>query len=76
MPNLAAPEFAALTPRENEILRGIVGGNTNKQIARNLGISYRTVEVHRRHVLTKFGARNTAELVRMVHSPLPNKPND
>jgi two-component system response regulator DctR len=44
----------------------IVAGQTNKEIALRVGISYRTVEVHRRSLLSKTGARNTAELVRLA----------
>lgn len=55
-----------LTPREREIVTRIVDGNSNKEAARSLGISPRTVEVHRRAAMRKLGARNTAELVRII----------
>ena len=58
--------FGALTHREREVLRHVVGGETNKEIAAQLGLSYRTVEVHRRHIMEKVGARNAAELVRLA----------
>lgn len=58
--------FGALTQREREVLRHVVGGETNKEIAAQLGLSYRTIEVHRRHIMDKVGARNTAELVRLA----------
>lgn len=58
--------FGALTHREREVLRHVVGGETNKQIAALLGLSYRTVEVHRRHIMEKVGARNAADLVRLA----------
>jgi len=58
--------FGMLTYREQQILQLIVEGRTNKEIAIEFGLSYRTVEVHRRNVLKKTGARNTAELVRMA----------
>lgn len=58
--------FGSLTYREQQILRLIVEGCTNKEIAAEFELSHRTVEVHRRHVLNKTGARNTAELVRMA----------
>jgi len=58
--------FGTLTYRERQILHYVVEGRTNKEIAADLGLSYRTVEVHRRHVLAKIGARNTAELVRLA----------
>lgn len=55
-----------LTPRERDVLRGIVAGKLNKQIADNLDISVRTVELHRGRVLEKLEAANAADLVRMV----------
>lgn len=58
--------FGTLTYRERQILQHVVGGRTNKEIASDLGLSYRTVEVHRRHIMEKIGARNTAELVRLA----------
>lgn len=58
--------LALLTPREHEVLAGIVEGKLNKQIADDLDISVRTVELHRGRVLEKFSAANAADLVRMV----------
>jgi two-component system response regulator DctR len=58
--------FGTLTYRERQILQFVVDGRTNKEIAVDLGLSYRTVEVHRRHIMEKIGARNTAELVRLA----------
>ncbi len=58
--------FGTLTYRERQILQYVVDGLTNKEIAGDLGLSYRTVEVHRRHIMEKTGARNTAELVRLA----------
>jgi two-component system response regulator DctR len=58
--------FGTLTYRERQILKFVVDGRTNKEIAADLGLSYRTVEVHRRHIMEKIGARNTAELVRLA----------
>lgn len=58
--------FGTLTHRERQILQFVVEGLTNKEIAVDLGLSYRTVEVHRRHIMEKTGARNTAELVRLA----------
>ena len=62
----AALRLAALTPREREVLEGVVRGNSNKQIAYNLGISVRTVENHRAHMMRCLGARHVAELVRLI----------
>jgi FixJ family two-component response regulator len=58
--------FAQLTPREREVLQLITNGQSNKEAGRNLGISPRTIEVHRARVMEKLGARNTADLMRIV----------
>jgi len=55
-----------LTEREREVLEGLLAGRPNKTIAYDLGISPRTVEIHRANVMTKMGARNLATLVRMT----------
>ncbi|HEX3859694.1 MAG TPA: response regulator [Pseudolabrys sp.] len=60
------PGHAALTPREREVLTQIAAGSSNKEAGRRLGISPRTVEVHRARIMDKIGARNTADLVRIV----------
>ena len=57
-----------LTPREREVLDLIVGGSSNKEGAHRLGITTRTFEVHRAHIMEKLGARNAADLVRMALS--------
>jgi FixJ family two-component response regulator len=58
--------FAQLTPREREVLQLISNGQSNKEAGLELGISPRTVEVHRARVMEKLGARNTADLMRIV----------
>lgn len=58
--------FATLRPREAEVMALVVTGLSNKEIAQNLGLSPRTVEVHRTHVMHKMGAGNLAELVSMA----------
>lgn len=58
--------YQSLTPREAEVFREIVAGATNKEIARMLNISPRTIEVHRQKIMTKMKATNLAELVRMA----------
>ena len=54
-----------LTPREHEVMDLVVGGYHNREIAERLGISVRTVEVHKAHVMSKFGVHSVADLVRM-----------
>jgi two-component system response regulator FixJ len=58
--------FAQLTPRERQVLELISNGQSNKEAGRELGISPRTIEVHRARVMEKLGARNTADLMRIV----------
>jgi FixJ family two-component response regulator len=58
--------FSQLTPREREVLQLISNGQSNKEAGRELGISPRTVEVHRARIMEKLGARNTADLMRIV----------
>ena len=55
----------SLTPREKEVMAHIVDGHANKVIAIDLGISERTVEIHRSNVMEKMGARSVAHLVKM-----------
>lgn len=55
-----------LTPREMEVLAQIIGGASNKEAGRQLGISPRTIEVHRARIMEKLGAKNAADLVRLV----------
>lgn len=60
-----------LTRRERDVLVLIAGGASNKEAGRRLGISPRTIEVHRAHIMDKLGAKNAADLFRIVmsHSP-------
>jgi FixJ family two-component response regulator len=58
--------FTALTPREYEVLQHVVGGQLNKQIASDLGISERTVKLHRTAMTVKLRVRSVAQLVRLL----------
>ncbi len=58
--------IAALTGRERQVMEMIVSGKANKVIALDLGLSQRTVELHRARVMEKMSARSLADLVRMV----------
>ena len=62
------PGASLLTAREREVLKRIAEGSSNKEVGRMLGISPRTVEVHRARIMEKLGARNAADLVRIVLS--------
>ena len=61
----AIARLATLTVRESDVLAALVAGGTNKEIARALGISYRTVEIHRARLMEKLGVRNLSEAVRI-----------
>ncbi|HEV8540351.1 MAG TPA: LuxR C-terminal-related transcriptional regulator [Nitrospiraceae bacterium] len=56
----------ALTPRQKEILRLVAQGLTNREIAEHLGISVRTVEVHRFNLMRRLRVRNVAQLLRQA----------
>jgi two-component system response regulator FixJ len=56
--------LASLTPRELDVAKRVAAGASNKQIARELNVSPRTVEVHRARVMNKMNAANLADLVR------------
>jgi RNA polymerase sigma factor (sigma-70 family) len=58
--------FDSLTPREQEVLQLVTQGKANKVMAGDLGVSQRTVEIHRARVMEKMGAHSLAQLVRMV----------
>ena len=58
--------FAALTPREREVLAGVVAGRLNKQIAADLGTAEKTVKVHRARVMKKMQAGSLVELVQLA----------
>ena len=55
----------SLTPREREVMELVVAGRTSKEIARIIGASHRTVEIHRSRLMQKMAAATVADLVRM-----------
>ena len=57
--------FDSLTPREREVMNGVIAGKLNKEIAAELGAAERTIKVHRANVMRKVGAESLAELVRL-----------
>jgi len=61
-----ADTLALLTPREREVLQLVAGGLTSKEIAQQLGISYRTVEVHRMHLMRRLNVHDVTALVRFA----------
>lgn len=62
----AATRLEALTPRERDVLRGLVEGLPNKSIAYDLGISPRTVEIHRANLMTKLDVKSLSEALRIA----------
>ncbi len=58
--------IAALSPREHDVMRALVKGQMNKQIAFDLGISPRTVEIYRANLMSKMQAKTLSRLVRMA----------
>jgi two-component system, LuxR family, response regulator FixJ len=70
LPDIAPrlPGCEPFTPREREVLARIAVGETNKEAARKLGLSSRTIEGYRASIMRKVGARNAAELLRRVLS--------
>src|ERR1700688_3242155 len=72
----AVQRVATLSPREREVLDGLLAGRPNKLIAYDLGISVRTVEVHRARMMERLGMRQLAEVIRLgvmarLNAPLP-----
>ena len=62
----ARSQLNVLTPRELDVLRGLTQGLPNKTIAYDLGISPRTVEIHRANLMEKLGARSLSEVLRLA----------
>jgi two-component system, LuxR family, response regulator FixJ len=69
------PDGRSLTSREADVLAQIIGAASNKEAGFRLGISPRTVEVHRARIMAKLGAKNTADLVRIALAS-PNMSRD
>ena len=65
----------SLTPREHEVFRLVVSGMLNKQIAFDLGMSEKTVKIHRSRVMQKMKAASLADLVRMAEKTIPSNSN-
>lgn len=68
-PTQISPEqgrFATLTEREVTVAKALAMGSTNQEVARALGISVKTIDTHRGHLLKKLGTRNNAELARFM----------
>ena len=61
-----AARVASLSPRERQVMQGLVAGLSNKLIARDYDISPRTIEVYRANVMTKMQANSLSELVRLA----------
>jgi two-component system response regulator FixJ len=77
--HLASARIAALTPREQDVLRGLAHGRPNKKIAHELGISPRTVEAHRANLMAKLEVRSLSEALHIafaagLHRPEPELP--
>ena len=64
--SLIRERLESLTPREREVLALVTCGKSNKVMAADLGVSQRTVEIHRGRVMEKMGASSLAQLVRMI----------
>jgi two-component system response regulator FixJ len=62
----AVQRIAALSPREREVLDALIAGHPNKVIAFDLGISVRTVEVHRARMMNRLGVRQLAQAIRLA----------
>ena len=70
--NAAKDLLSSLTPRERSVLDKLVQGRSNKIVAYELGISPRTVEIHRAHIMTKMEASSLSDLVRLVMAADPD----
>lgn len=64
----ARARLGALTPREFEVMRRVIAGRLNKQIAHEIGAAEKTVKIHRGRVMEKMGVTSVAELVRVAQA--------
>jgi two-component system response regulator FixJ len=71
----ASVRLHALTPRERDVLEGLARGLPNKTIAYDLGISPRTVEIHRANLMSKLGVRSLSEALRIAFAAQDNPPS-
>ena len=66
---------AMLTPREHDVLEGLLAGQSNKAVAKKLGLSLRTVEIHRTNMLNRLNAQSTSDAVRLaIYAGLGDQP--
>jgi two-component system response regulator FixJ len=66
---------STLTPREHDVLEGLLAGQSNKVMAKELGLSPRTVEIHRANMLNRLNARSTSDAVRVaIYAGLGEQP--
>ncbi len=70
----AADRLAPLTSREQDVLKLIVAGKSNKEAAAELGVSPKTIEAHRGHIMHKVGVRSLAELVHLARLAATGNP--
>jgi FixJ family two-component response regulator len=68
--------YELLTPREREVMKFIVSGVSNRELAERLGLSSRTVEIHRSKIMRKMEARSLQDLVRMVFASSKLEPEE
>ena len=71
--NMVRARIATLTPREREVFELVIRGDTNKQVARALGCTERTIKAHRHRVMEKMRAQSLAELVSLAERQLPDR---
>jgi two-component system response regulator FixJ len=64
---LVADRLQRLTPRQRDVLRLVLEGAANKQIAATLGLSAKTIEIHRANLMRRLEVTNIAELIRLLH---------